>query len=650
MRIKVEKVQIKGGPPQSQVSSESSRLHGYDEVKPSPQRHKTTAETFEKDRANMNVSVHLGGAPRPISRGSHRRSRARRRRRISFSVDTVDSRSLASDPSRSRRIAHVCLATSVFATILLLWVLLVLWVSGYLDDYERSLTEGDGVETTARPTEPEDKTTTVEGDTDGREKKRREGGRRARDYATTESFTPLQHHDGTSLASHVCLYTHRDDVLYNYTPTASNETRSYHRRARHCDVLIRCCHVLENDMTLRVEASEPGSEKPFDFTKQCGGVHRRPSTTLAAVVEREWALRKLLSPGNHRARSDFVRDASRLARSEGYSGIRLWLPEAGALRMVKSSFVHNARWIATALRKANCTLGYFLPYPAAHPAPEWYATRLRILANVLKSSQSILLYPTTSVFRKRSRWPSPAKMAVVENVAVIPARRSVCYLLLSAAAVSVVSQSCDVSKAQRVSVSRAFLTSRELHELCRSRNSSSQKLSSHRYHSYLCGLAEAASSFRPHSRRGGSARTFLTSPSHHASDSLTASVDSRTPAIMFLRPFLDSTCDVSFVVALPTVVVGLVSAGSVVVSESSHTATIVKLKRRQQIQRRTIFTGPLVCDVSFVVALPTVVVGLVSAGSVVVSESSHTATIVKLKRRQQIQRRTIFTGPLVVNS
>ncbi|KAL1420208.1 hypothetical protein MTO96_024550 [Rhipicephalus appendiculatus] len=429
------------------------------------------------------------------SRGSRRRSRARRRRRISFSVDsvdTMDSRSIASDPSNTR-VLRVCLAASAFAAFMLLWVLLVLWLSGYLDDYDGSLTEGDGAETAVRSTEKEDQTSADKEETEERDKKTTNKGKRlASDFATPKVFTPPRDRDSTSLASHVCLNTHRDDVLYNHEPADSSRSPSHHPRARHCDVLVRCCYVLENNMTLRPDIPQTDTAKPRqrNFTKRCGDDSRRPGTTLAAVLEQDSAFKKLLSPEGHRARSDFARNALRLARSEGYAGVRLWLSEAVASRAVEQSFVRKLRRVATALRKANCTLGFFLPYPAAHPSPKWYVAGLRVLADVLNSPLSILLYPTTSVLRKRSWWPSPAKMAIAVKTAETSPRRSVCYLLLSATAVSVIAAaSCDVDKVQRVSVSRTFLSSSASYELCRSWNLS-RKLSSHRYYSYSCGFGK----------------------------------------------------------------------------------------------------------------------------------------------------------------
>ncbi|XP_075535041.1 uncharacterized protein LOC142570551 [Dermacentor variabilis] len=448
------------------------------------------------------------------SRGSRRRSRARRRRRISFSVDVAGNRSWASDPSRSRRVARVCLATAVCATFLLLWVLVVLWVSGYLEDHEYPLTETERDPATVRSTTTADRDETStekeEAERPDDEKKHKDD-RRAGTFTTTEiltvgspSKTPQRHHDGTNLASHVCLYTHRDDTLYNYEQAGNSQTPADRRRSRHCDVLIRCCYVLENDMTLRPETSWTGASKPRPqrLKKRRGGDrYNRPWTALAAVLERDSAFSKLLAPGDSRARRKFARNALRLARSEGYAGVRLWLHEADALRVVTPSFARKVRHVATALRKANCTVGFFLPYPATHPRPARYAAGLRALANALNSPQSTLLYPTASVLRNHSRWPSPTKMAVIEKNsaptgrAEISPRRSVCYLLLSAMAVSVAisnaTATCDVDKVQRVSVSqeREFLTRTEFYELCRSWNSS-WKLSSHLYHSYSCGFGE----------------------------------------------------------------------------------------------------------------------------------------------------------------
>ncbi|XP_070388473.1 uncharacterized protein [Dermacentor albipictus] len=450
------------------------------------------------------------------SRGSRRRSRARRHRRVSFSVDVAGGRSWASDPSRSRRVVRVCLATTVCATFLLLWVLVVLWASGYLEDHDYLLTETERDLATVRstPTADRNETPTEKEEAEGPddEKKHKED-RRSGTFTTTEiltvgnpSKTPQRHHDGTNLASHVCLYTHRDDTLYNNKLAGNSQTPADRRRTRHCDVLIRCCYVLENDMTLRPETSRTGALKPWPqrLTRRRGGDrYSRPWTALAAVLERDSAFSKLLAPGDGRARRKFARNVLRLARSEGYAGVRLWLLEADALSFVRPSFVRKVRHVATALRKANCTVGFFLPYPATHPRPARYAAGLRALANALNSPQSTLLYPTASVLRNHSRWPSPSKMAVIEKNntptgrAEIWPRRSVCYLLLSATAVSVVlsnaTVSCDVDKVQRVSVSqeREFLTRTEFYELCRSWNSS-WKLSSHLYHSYSCGFGDHA--------------------------------------------------------------------------------------------------------------------------------------------------------------
>ncbi|KAL3179038.1 hypothetical protein MRX96_034638 [Rhipicephalus microplus] len=54
--------------------------------------------------------------------------------------------------------------------------------------------------------------------------------------------------------------------------------------------------------------------------------------------------------------------------------------------------------------------------PSGAPESELVRCRLRILVRVL-NSWWILFYPTTSALRKRSKWLSSAKIAVVERTA-----------------------------------------------------------------------------------------------------------------------------------------------------------------------------------------------------------------------------------------
>ncbi|KAL3179037.1 hypothetical protein MRX96_034637 [Rhipicephalus microplus] len=87
----------------------------------------------------------------------------------------------------------------------------------------------------------------------------------------------------------------RTETTY-YEPADDNRSPSRHPRARHCDVLIRCCYILENNMTLRPETPQTGTAKPLQpFSKRCRDVSRRFGTTLAAVLL-QYSVFKMLEP------------------------------------------------------------------------------------------------------------------------------------------------------------------------------------------------------------------------------------------------------------------------------------------------------------------------------------------------------------------
>ncbi|XP_075743524.1 uncharacterized protein LOC119177843 [Rhipicephalus microplus] len=297
-------------------------------------------------------------------------------------------------------------------------------------------------------------------------------------------------HSGT-----ICIYIDHGRAIED------NETVNQERispGAEHCKLLIRCCYILERDMTLRPEASRtyaPKSTSPQDQASARRDVASgRSPEILVAVRERESAFQRLLASGDQRARDDFVRNAALLARSDRYAGLRLWWRESRECSIVFHGFLRTVKHVAIALRKANCTLGFFVPYAAAHEQPKWYATRLHALDKVLGSTASLLLYPTTSALGNVNEWPSPSRVMGDENSMRTSSGHSTCLLFLPTMAVSVVmanaSQPCDPNRVQRVTVKLEFMSVARLSKLCLSWDPSSWKVSRRRYHSYACGFGE----------------------------------------------------------------------------------------------------------------------------------------------------------------
>ncbi|KAL3223398.1 hypothetical protein MRX96_027571 [Rhipicephalus microplus] len=219
-----------------------------------------------------------------------------------------------------------------------------------------------------------------------------------------------------------------------------------------------------------------------------------------AVCERDSAFQKLQVTGDRRAWDEFTRNALRLARSEGFSGLRLWWGEFQSKSIVVQSFLRTVRHVVAALRKAKCSLGFLFPYPAVHSQSTSYASGLRVLDKVLASAASILLYPTTSVLGDVIQWPSPSQMMGVGGETSVfnnaSPSRSFCHLLPSVTAVSVelanASGACDANATQRVKPTRTLLSHARLSKLCRSWDASSGKVSLHRHHNYVlaCGFGK----------------------------------------------------------------------------------------------------------------------------------------------------------------
>ncbi|KAL1420212.1 hypothetical protein MTO96_024554 [Rhipicephalus appendiculatus] len=293
-----------------------------------------------------------------------------------------------------------------------------------------------------------------------------EAGRRAIDFVSNDTDTtenpPKQaarrRRDITEHSGAICLYTDRDNAIGSYEIVGQEWTPP---GAQHCDLLIRCCYILESDMTLRPETSRthPSKSTPLPDDQASGGrdvANGRSTEVLVAVRERQSAFQSLLATGGQRARDDFVRNAASLARSHRYAGLRLWWRDgARAAKVVRGR-------------------------------------GLRALDEVLGSTASLLLYPTTSAVGNASEWPSPSRMMGDETPARTSPGRSICHLFLPTTAVSVAlanaSQACDANRVQRVVAESEFMSLERLSKLCRSWDPSSWKVSRRRYHSYACGF------------------------------------------------------------------------------------------------------------------------------------------------------------------
>ncbi|XP_070393631.1 uncharacterized protein [Dermacentor albipictus] len=416
----------------------------------------------------------------------------------------------ADDTRRPGSFWTIWIMAVLVVMLLLVFTVFVTWFWKYLKNRDAGIRDNEATDSAIRWRN------TANGappgtDEEGAEEPGDEGASLFLDFHTTDlhiagkpSKAARPRHGTTELTRSICLYTHRDDVIDSFEITGQ---KSMPAGSEHCDLLIRCCYLLHGDMTLRPEASRTGvtkskSRNHGEATGWPDVGERHSPTTLVAVRERDAAFPRLLATGGQRARADFARNALLLARSERFAGLRLWWPESHGSSVVARGFVRAVRHLAAELQKAGCTLGFFLPYAAAHAQPARYAARVRVLEEVLGATASLLLYPTTSVLGNVSEWPSPSRMMAASEKASgfteTPPGRSLCHLLPPVAAVSVVlanaSDSCDANAIQRVLPKASFLSHERLSKLCRSWHSE-WKVSRHRYHSYACG-------FDPRGRKG----------------------------------------------------------------------------------------------------------------------------------------------------
>ncbi|KAK8786205.1 hypothetical protein V5799_007433 [Amblyomma americanum] len=416
--------------------------------------------------------------------------------------------------------------------ILLLCVLLVLWVGGYLDvsgEELRRKASDDSEATFAPPSScgkrcsqtADKENVTTESSTSDDEVNNACEGPEVTDSAHHSPDVPVnlppltvatsaspretrrQTHGSSEVVGDICLNTYHtdDDDLDNYQIPGEGRASLAQSTIHHCDVFIRCCYYLENNMTLRMDTSPSGARSAKDmylhtFTKKrrpsLNDYHSRAKTALVAVRFRGSAFRRLLETGGQQARNLFVRNILRVVRSDHYAGVRLWCREEDSGRIVQPGFIRVVRDLTAALRKANCTLGLFLPY-ANRRRPGAYANRLRLLDGVFRSPLSLLLYPTARILLRSSlkKWTSPSQMVVISggrHPAGTSWAPSVCYLFVSATAVSVVLSNTTASCSdadEGVSTKATFLSGKELSRLCRSWDSS-WKVWSHLYHSVAC--------------------------------------------------------------------------------------------------------------------------------------------------------------------
>ncbi|KAK8773250.1 hypothetical protein V5799_012219 [Amblyomma americanum] len=404
--------------------------------------------------------------------------------------------------------------------ILLLCVLLVLWVGGYLDvsgEELRRKASDDSEATFAPPSScgkrcsqtADKENATTESSTSDDESKNNVT-RHASESTTTDSSnvresseTRRQTHGSSEVVGDICLNTYHtdDDDLDNYQIPGEGMASLAQSTIHHCDVFIRCCYYLENNMTLRMDTSSSGARSAKDmylhtFTKKrrpsLNDCHSRANRALVAVRFRGSAFRRLLETGGQQARKLFVRNILRVVRSDHYAGVRLWCREEDSGRIVQPGFIRVVRDLTAALRKANFTLGLFLPY-ANRRRPGAYANRLRLLHGVFRSPLSLLLYPTARILLRSSlkKWTSPSQMVVISggrHPAGTSWAPSVCYLFVSATAISVGLSSTTASCSdadEGVSTKATFLSGKELSRLCHSWDSS-WKVWSHLYHSVAC--------------------------------------------------------------------------------------------------------------------------------------------------------------------
>ncbi|KAL3179029.1 hypothetical protein MRX96_038278 [Rhipicephalus microplus] len=191
-----------------------------------------------------------------------------------------------------------------------------------------------------------------------------------------------------------------------------------------------------------------------------------------AVREQESAFQRLLASGDQRVRDDFVRNAAFLARSDHYAGLRLWWKESRECSIVVHGFLRAVKHIAIALRKANCTLGFFVPYAAAHEQPKRYA----VLGNV-------------------SEWPPPSRVMGDENSMRTPSGHSNLPPVSSDyGRIRHAGKRFTVMRPEQSPEGHGQVRVHErlprLSKLCLSWNPSPWKVSRRRYCSYACGFGE----------------------------------------------------------------------------------------------------------------------------------------------------------------
>ncbi|XP_075723425.1 uncharacterized protein LOC142765751 [Rhipicephalus microplus] len=443
------------------------------------------------------------------------RGRRRRKRRITWtdevpSADVVpeaDVVPVAEGTQRPEYYWTMWILAMLAVLVLLVIAVFIVWLWGYLLERRGlqyrgadSISANEGLGTAASAARAEVIAFT-KGQSDPGES---EAARGADDYDSNDTDTtenpPKQatsrRRDITEHSGTICLYTDRDRSIDTYETVNQKQMPP---GAQHCGLLIKCCYILERNMTFRSEASRTHASKltslPHDLALARRDVTSgRSPEILMAVREQESAFQRLLASGDQWVRDDFVRNAAFLARSDHYAGLRLWWKESRECSIVVHGFLRAVKHIAIALRKANCTLGFFVPYAAAHEQPKRYAVRLRTLDKVLGSKASLLLYPTTSVLGNVSEWPTPSRVMGDENSMRTPSGHSICHLFLPTTAVSVMlanaSQSCDPNRVQRVTVKSEFMSVSRLSKLCLSWNPSPWKVSRRRYCSYACGFGE----------------------------------------------------------------------------------------------------------------------------------------------------------------
>ncbi|XP_077561733.1 uncharacterized protein LOC144178080 [Haemaphysalis longicornis] len=236
--------------------------------------------------------------------------------------------------------------------------------------------------------------------------------------------------------SNVCLHTHRGEKDTS-NATGPNHASPEQRHDNGCDILIECCAFLGDDMRLTLEGTLLHSDDktmPLELLKKCSASKYRSSTSLLTVRSRYLTFRRLLEHGT-RTRSVFVQDALRTVRANHYAGIRFWFHDFES-EVLSRSFISGARKLAARLRTENCTLGFFLANAEATRSE--YMKTLRLLEQVLRAPQSLLLYPSGDVFRNKNTLLTPKLIASLARPAF--KSESVCYLLNARTAKRLLSQ------------------------------------------------------------------------------------------------------------------------------------------------------------------------------------------------------------------